>query len=570
MTTNPMLRSLSGILVALLMFGTSAGASRAQCQAEELAKLTASDPFSMDEFGHAVAIDGGVAVIGVRQDDDRGDQAGCVYVYRYDGTRWNEEAKLHASDATPGDEFGVSVGISGDVLVAGAHLDDDGGRDSGSAYVFQYDGRTWAQRAKLTASDALGWDNFGWAVAIAGDAILVGANLADARGVNSGAAYMFMRPKQGWRDMTETSKLIASDGVENDEFGVSVDIDGDLAVIGAHYDVDEAGSMNGSAYVFGLVGSAWNQVAKLTASDGGAQDRFGLSVSVGGDVALVGAWADDDAGTQSGSAYVFEKPATGWADMTETAKLVPSDPVAGDHFGWSVALEGDVAIVAAPAHLFDGSGYGKVYLYQKPAGGWTSTTETALHAASDAAYQDEYGFSVSASGNIVLVGSRRDDTAGYDAAGSAYVHGGLSDCQPNGVIDVCDLAEGSSADDNRNGVPDECEGPGLAAGSTESTLTVGKTVGEEITLTWGPSCIAGDDDFEIYEGLLGDFASHTARFCTTRGEEQRTLLPGAGNRYYLVAPRNNTREGSLGKDSRGVDRPAAANACLPRLTADCR
>jgi hypothetical protein len=510
-------------------------------------------------------------VIGALRDSDLEHQAGAVYVHRYDGSSWIQAVQLFASDEEMRDEFGVSVAISGDTFVVGSHFDDDGGTDSGSAYVFQYDGSQWNQVSKLTASDASAYDNFGWSVAISGDVVVVGANLDDDGGPNSGSAYVFRKPPGGWiRDMTETAKLTASDDDANDEFGRSVAIDGEVVVVGAHYDLDGGGNMTGAAYVFRYTGFGWAQEAKLTASDGVAQDRFGLSVAIDGDVAVIGAWADDDGGTQTGSTYVYVKPATGWKDMTQTAKLTASDAVAGNHFGWSVAMEDDVVAIGAPAHLFDGSGWGAVYVFEKPAAGWTDTTETGRFTASDAAHEDQYGYSVSINGNRLVAGSRRHDTALNDASGAAYVHGGLSDCQPNGVIDVCDLTNGTSTDDNGNGIPDDCEGTGGGAGSTEDSLVVDKTAGPEITLSWGPSCIVGDNDFEIYEGLLGDFASHTVRLCTTGGALQMTLLPYVDNSYYLVAPRNDVEEGSLGKDSEGVERPEGLTACLPRVIAECR
>ena len=182
-----------------------------------------------------------------------------------------------------------------------AYRDDDGGNQSGSAYVFVRSGGTWSQQAKLTASDAAEFDLFGNSVAVSGDTAVVG-NRGDADGgLDSGSAYVFVRSGTTW---SQQAKLTASDAAEFDLFGNSVAVSGDTAVIGADFD-DDAGLNSGSAYVFVRSGTTWSQQAKLTASDAAADDFFGDSVAVSGDTAVVGAPWDDDAGLNSGSAYVF-------------------------------------------------------------------------------------------------------------------------------------------------------------------------------------------------------------------------------------------------------------------------
>ena len=186
------------------------------------------------------------------------------------------------------------------------------------------------QTAKLTASDGAASDYFGYSVAISGDTVVVGAYYDDiGANTDQGSAYVFVKPESGWADMTQTAKLTASDGAASDYFGSSVAISGDTVVVGAYYDDIGANADQGSAYVFVKPASGWadmTQTAKLTASDGAADDYFGNSVAISGDTVVVGAY-DDDIGsnTDQGSAYVFVKPANGWADMTQTAKLTASD-----------------------------------------------------------------------------------------------------------------------------------------------------------------------------------------------------------------------------------------------------
>jgi hypothetical protein len=566
-------RTLAGLMttaIAVQVIAGGVGTARGQCQAQQIAKLSDSTPFAQYFFGHSVAMDGDVVVIGAYRDWTADHEAGAVFVYRYSGSGWVEEAQFLAADAASDDEFGVSVGVSGNTIVVGSHFDDGGGVDSGAAYVFLFDGSRWKQVAKLTASDTMAYDNFGYSVAIDGDVVAVGANLDDHDGgVNSGSAYIFEKPGGGWTDMTETVKLVASDAEVNDEFGKSISVSDDTAVIGAHYDTTGSADLSGSAYVFRNGVSGWTQAAKLTASDPSDQDRFGLSVAIDGDVVVAGAWADDDGGTQTGSAYVFDRPLGGWTDMIQTAKLTASDAEAGDHLGWSVAVDGDHVVVGAPAHLWDGSGYGTAYVYERPAGGWADAIETARYTASDHAQDDAYGNSVAVDGFRAVVGAPFHKTAGYYGAGASYIHGGLADCQPNGVLDTCDVAGSTSADDNANGVPDECEAAGGGSGTVKESLIADKAGEDEITLFWDVSCIGTDNHYAIYEGTLGDFSSHSARFCSISGEVQITFLPAEGDTYYLVVPRSAVQEGSYGLDGDGQERPAAVEPCLPRVTAEC-
>ena len=211
------------------------------------------------------------------------------------------EFKLTASDGAANDQFGYSVSISGDYAVVGVWYDDDNGVASGSAYVFKRSGTSWQQEAKLLPSDGAAGDNFGISVTISGDYVVVGAVLDGDNGNQSGSAYVFKRSGTSW---TQEAKLLPSDGAANDRFGHSVSISGDYAVVGAFLD-DDNGDGSGSAYLFKRSGTSWAQEAKLLPSDGAAVDFFGNSVSISGDYAVVGAIEDDDNGTDAGSAYIY-------------------------------------------------------------------------------------------------------------------------------------------------------------------------------------------------------------------------------------------------------------------------
>lgn len=559
------------VISTLILAGSAVGSVHAgphRCQPDHFAKLMSPDVFAQDEFGTSVSVSGDVAVIGAPLDGDGGSDYGAAYIYRFDGVLWNFETKLSPRDASEGDEFGISVAISGKVIVVGAHLDDDKGRDSGSAYVFEHDGQKWRGLAKLRASDGLAYDNFGIAVAIDGDLIVVGANLGGSN--NKGAAYLFQKPAGGWVTMTETAKLTASDAKTSDEFGVSVAVSRDVVVAGTEYETS-GGLGTGAAYLFTKPAAGWvgmTETAKLVASDPTEQDRFGHSVSISGDVAVVGAWGDDEGGEKTGSLYIFQKPADGWVGMTESAKLGASAPTAGDHLGWSVVIRGDVVIGGAPANLFDGTGGGAAYVFRRPAGGWGAATEEIKLKAGDGEEDDEFGFDVGLSESRVVVGARRHAALGYDNSGAAYGFRSLSDCQPNDVFDICDIATGASPDADGNGLPDECEGLGIGSGMV-GRLFVEKSGGDAITLSWEPSCLATDNDYEIYEGVLSDYASHAPRFCTTGRLLTQTFVPGPGGRYYLLVPRNPINEGSFGVDSAGRERPAGPSPCRPQVLDVC-
>ncbi|MCH8980228.1 MAG: FG-GAP repeat protein [Armatimonadetes bacterium] len=209
----------------------------------ELAKVTASDAASGDIFGHLVSISGDTAVVGANRDDNA---RGAAYVYVRNGTAWPQQAKLTAFDAAPVDDFG-QVSISGDTIVVGAFGDDDTFSASGSAYVFVRSGTTWTLQAKLHAGDAAFNDQFGLTTAISGDTAVVTAPFKDGVGTDSGAAYVFVR--KGTGTWTQQAKLTASDAAPGDRFGFFVSNSGDTGIIGAFFD-DDAGSNSGSAYLF--------------------------------------------------------------------------------------------------------------------------------------------------------------------------------------------------------------------------------------------------------------------------------------------------------------------------------
>ncbi len=395
---------------------------------QELNKLTASDGEAGDKFGYSVAISGDTAIVGAYGDDDAGSTSGSAYIFERNLTTglFEQRAKLITSDSAKGDLFGYSVAISGDTAIVGAYGDDDAGSTSGSAYIFEKPVSGWAtstQSAKLTASDAESGDRFGRSVAISGNTAIVGAyhdDCADSS-IYCGSAYIFEKPVSGWSDANQSAKLTASDREAYDYFGDSVAISGNTAIVGAFSD-DDAGSDSGSAYLFEKPVSGWatsTQSAKLTASDAESGDYFGHSVAISGDTAIVGAYRDDN---YLGSAYIFEKSLLGWATVTENAKLTASDGAEGDYFGYSVSISGDIVIVGSPFDNAVSDSAGSAYLFEKPASEWVTATENAKLTASDGAAVDAFGYSVAISNDTTLAGAYYDDCVdGSDDCGSAYI-----------------------------------------------------------------------------------------------------------------------------------------------------
>ena len=429
------MRGITMIVGGLVMAACAGGASaQDSCPGDRPIKLTASDGQTGDIFGSSVAIDGDTAIVGAYWDDDRGTDSGSAYVFEKINGTWTQTAKLTASDGQADDSFGGSVAISGDTAIVGADGDDDLGTDAGSAFVFEKINGTWTQTAKLTASDGQAGDRFGFSVAIDGDTAIVGAVGDDDRGVTAGAVYVFQRLAGSWFFI---DKLLASDGQALDTFGVFVEIDGDTAIVGADGD-DDLGGGSGSAYVFQRVGNAWNETAKLTASDGQAGDNFGRSVAIDGDTVIIGAYRDDDHGGGSGSAYVFQRVGNGW---NETAKLTASDGQAGDNFGRSVAIDGDTAVVGAAGDDDRGGDSGSAYVFEKVGGTWT---QTAKLLAPDGQAGDEFGFSVAISAGTSIIGASKDDVSEFDS-GSAYIfpwtrpNDCCADIDRSGVLDGADL-----------------------------------------------------------------------------------------------------------------------------------
>jgi hypothetical protein len=370
-------------------------------------RLTASDGAAFDHLGFSVAGGDGVVVTGARFADAAGVDSGAVYVFRRGPAGWRQEVKLVAADAHEHDRFGNAVAIDGDTLVVGAHAHHELGRRAGSAYVFRYRGGAWRQEAKLRVAEAA---RFGHAVAVSGDRVLVGAPGDPVGGQPAGAVYVFRRRGSSWQ---REGRLTAGDAAAYDLFGGAVAASGDTVLVGAPGD-DERGSLTGAAYIFRNDGAGWRQGAKLLAEDAYALYELGKTVALDGDTAVVGAEGAGDVGKFAGAAYVFHRLGDAWQ---QEAKLLATDRRPADRFGNAVAIHGDTAAIGA--HFADaaGLGSGTGYLFRRRDGQWR---QEAKLAPSGAAAGEEFGNALSIFGGTVAVGALRSGSGGF-AAGSVSI-----------------------------------------------------------------------------------------------------------------------------------------------------
>lgn len=291
-----------------------------------------------DSFGNVVDIDGEIIVVGAQNDDHVGRPQGSAFVIvRGGGDSWYEEARLlRTPEPGQGDWFGGSVAISGNTVVVGSQMENNG---IGSAYVFTRNGSIWTQQARLVPSDGQTDDRFGRHVEIDGDTIVVTSIFDDETFDRQGSVYVFTRNGSTW---TQNAKLVSDTPNLCGEFGESLSVSGNTVVVGCPYNTVNGVINRGTAYVFERSGTTWPLKQKLLALDGTQWDRFGSGVSIDGSNMLVGALAAGVA--DNGSAYLFRRRSGTWV---QESQFFPLDPAGTPFFGESVAIFGGNLIVGA-------------------------------------------------------------------------------------------------------------------------------------------------------------------------------------------------------------------------------
>lgn len=398
----PMANSMDG---AAYVFERNTGAPDAWGQVTEL--VPATPVSSGAQFGWSVAISGGTAVVGAHYDGPS--RSGSAYVFeRNEGStdNWGEVRKITGEDTTENDDFGYAVDVAVDTLVVGARYHDDDA--TGSAYVFERNvggGDNWGQVEKLTAMDGAAGDRFGTDVAIHGESILIGSPQVDQRGEQSGAAHLFSRNQGGQDNWGHVETLYGRTTEASDYFGKAVAISGHTVVVGAP---QHAG---GAAYVFGRRGVTWQEEQKRVGDDTVGGDLFGQDVAISGDTLVVGAPTEDRYGDNAGAAYVLarnEGGLNGWHQV----KRLPIGSSAGDKLGSAVDISGDWAVVGAPG------------------GDWATLCERNDNGADawgivrsvSGLSGTSFGQAVAISGDTLVVGAPEDDAQGHSRAGTASIY----------------------------------------------------------------------------------------------------------------------------------------------------
>jgi hypothetical protein len=420
--------------------------------------ITSADAAVSDQFGEAVALSGDTAVVGAwLEDSDHAHSTGAAYVYRWDGGGWIQVAKLTAPDGAAEDRFGQAVAVHRDVIVVGAYVADVRGlSDAGAAYVFRRQGNDWTYEAKLTADDAFRVDHFGRSVAVSEVGIAVGAPREERPGhLDQGAVYTFERRDGGW---AQTAKLVAPVAGDGDWFGYRIAMLGTTLAVGSQCNdapgtpvLYDAGSVDVFAYKDGL----WNHVQLVRPREVALGANFGSSLALSPERMVIGAERDFDNGVRTGAAYVFDRDNEGaWQ---QSARLVAPQPHADDFFGSGVGVCGDTVVVAAEQADVSGlvdAGSVQPFDYSPDSRRWIAgdALDSGLHQASTL-----FGTDVAFAGGLLLVSAPFADLPGVPDAGAAFAFARDHDCNADGLGDVSEIALGKVSDVNGDGIPDTCQ-----------------------------------------------------------------------------------------------------------------
>ncbi len=379
---------------------------------EHAQALQSSSPSSNDCYGSDVAVHGDYAIVGAYEDDTQGTDAGAAYIYSRSGGTWTQQQKLFASDAAADDHFGTAVDIYGDYAVVSAQMDDNtNGVDAGSVYLFRRSGSSWVQQTKVVISGGGADTFFGASVAIGSGYFVAGSTHYTNSVWHDGSAFVFQYTSISAQ---QSAVLANTDPNSNELFGHAVDIDGDTIVVSAPWDQLNSSS-GGSVSVFTRQGSVWSlQQAFQSNTMTSLTDSFGWDVSLDGDRLLVGAIGVDTTAIGTGAAYVFQRTSGTW---TQQAMLTASNPAADDDLGMSVSLDGNLAVVGVPFRNAPGADVGSAYVFRYRYGSWTQQEQllpTVLVAGTF------FGSQVAIDTDVIFAVSGYDYGSGY-TYGAAFV-----------------------------------------------------------------------------------------------------------------------------------------------------
>ncbi|HJO25614.1 MAG: hypothetical protein CMK00_02625 [Planctomycetes bacterium] len=387
-------------------------------------QLLASDGGSLDEFGAAVSLGSGLALCGgPLADNGGGVDAGAAYLFDADPTGATpgvELALLMAADAAPGDNFGEAVSVSDGLALVGAPWAYAGGQYSGAAYLFDGDPASptlGVQLKRLSPSGGSFFDAFGHGVALGGKLALVGTPYSH---FGAGSVYLFDADRASATFGTQLLEIPAPPGASGTAFGLSVALDGGLALVGASHGTGAVAGA-GCAYLFNANPASptfGHELIKFQASDGADHDLFGFSVALADGLALMGAHRDDDLGPRSGSTYLFDANPLSSTFGQELLKLTAPDGVQDDSFGYSVALASGQALVGAWRDDDGGPNTGSAYLFDAQPMSATFGVQLAKLTYSAGEDYDGFGKSVALTAGLALVGVPGDDDNGFQSGGA--------------------------------------------------------------------------------------------------------------------------------------------------------
>lgn len=431
--------SLHHSISAFVGFAALLTASPAYGQCE-VQKMVGSNVHNQDQFAFSLDIQDGTIVAGCYKCDEQGGESGAAYVFTWDGFNWSEQGILSASDGAAFDRLGWNVALDGDRVLAGAPNNNDAGNDSGSAYIYDRLRGLWSESDKLVAPDAAAGDQFGKSVVISGDLAIVGAPLDDTvAGVDAGSVYVFELVGGDWLPL---EKLTAGMPQAGALFGSSLAIHGDTLAVGAHLEDDvEVGA--GAVYLFEWNGISFDLAQRVVSPDGLEDDRFGVDVALREDRMMVGAPNDDDFGFHSGAntgvVFYFERTAGTW-NYVEKLRVQPQS----SNLGAAVDFDGDWAVVGAFLDKDNGTDAGAAFGFR-----WNGSTWEYKYKfySSDIFAYDEFSGAVAVDGDQFTVSSDFDDDAGWNS-GSLYTYSfSNSVCAPMyGFPDTVNLISGGRQD----------------------------------------------------------------------------------------------------------------------------
>ncbi len=391
------------IITATLALITSA-LNAQSCDPIESAKLLADDGNRKDRFGDAVAISDNTAAIGAFWHGEPTYYAGAVYIYNYRNSQWVKTIELHPSDSARGDRFGSALAMSHDKLIVTAEYHEHHGDSSGAVYIFRNQGDQWIQETEIVAENPTDWEYFGEHVDISGDLAIL-----STKDDNSGYAYIYRFNGTDW---IQETKLIPPDSQHAWTFGYAVAIHQDIAIVASP---GSFGSQStGVAWLYRYNGSEWEVESLLSPDDQTPRNMFGYAVAVSDDVAIIGAFGDNELGEDVGAAYIFRAHENQWI---QEARVLASDPEEGAWFGYSVAIEGNKAVVGEIRNDGSGSWAGAAYLFLNDGTNWDEGTKIISDKVGE---DDDFGCAVALSDQNALIGASGDHTNGDDA-GAAYI-----------------------------------------------------------------------------------------------------------------------------------------------------